>query len=185
MAYSMSASRQHYAIYGDIVLQRTVCPECGDSSLVAQGVTLCCNAAVDFSTTETKRMSRAPFVRRQPSTSVKMALILKQENRCFYCDRLFGTSLVRHGRLWQLRPTWDHYVPFAYCGSNPAENFVAACQICNGYKSSMIFETREEAQLYIRSRWGKEFGLEELDPVGPTPPPGPTRPAPTTGDAPA
>jgi 5-methylcytosine-specific restriction endonuclease McrA len=132
---------------------------------VVDGVTLCCRAAVEFTTTETKRMSRSEFTRRQPSVETKRALLLAQENRCFYCERRFGTSIIRRGRLWQLRPTWDHYVPFAYCGSNPAKNFVAACQVCNGYKSSMMFQTREDAQLYIRSRWGKESGLEDLDAV--------------------
>jgi 5-methylcytosine-specific restriction endonuclease McrA len=154
---------QHYALYGQTVMQRTTCPECGDHSLVVGGATLCCGVHVEFSTTESKRMSRSEFIRRQPSTQTKRNLLSKQENRCFYCDRRFGTSIVRHGRLWLLKPTWDHYVPFAYCGSNPAENFVAACQVCNGYKSSMIFQTREEAQLYVQSRWGKEFGPEDAE----------------------
>jgi 5-methylcytosine-specific restriction endonuclease McrA len=155
---TMDGSDQHYALYGQTVMQRAVCPECGDHSLIVEGATLCCHANVEFLTNETKRMSRTRFVRRQPSAHTKQTLLLRQENRCYYCDR-----------LWILRPTWDHYVPFAYCGSNPAENFVAACQVCNGYKSSMMFQTREEAQLYLRSRWGKEFGLEEVGVPGSAP----------------
>ena len=116
-----------------------------------------------FSTNETIRMSPSSFIRRRPPLSVQRGILDAQANRCYYCDRPFGSSVIRRGRLTILKAVWDHYIPFAYRGSNPAENFVAACQVCNGFKSSMIFETREEAQLYLRRRWALDQSVEDLN----------------------
>lgn len=49
-----------------------------------------------------------------------------------------------------LKLQWDHVDPWVYSLNNKDQNFVAACQICNGIKSSMIFNSVEEARVYIQ-----------------------------------
>jgi len=52
-----------------------------------------------------------------------------------------------------LRINFDHVVPFAYSQNNYRHNFVAACHICNSIKSSMMFNTLDEARAYIVATW--------------------------------
>lgn len=96
-------------------------------------------------------MSEASIVRRQPTEEEKREILAAQGNRCMYCERSFGSPVIRKGRLVWLRVTWDHLVPFSYGQNNYRYNFVAACQICNGLKGSMMFATIEEARTYIVS----------------------------------
>lgn len=48
-----------------------------------------------------------------------------------------------------LQVNWDHKVPFAYSQNNGNQNFVAACQICNRLKSRIMFNSLEEARVYL------------------------------------
>jgi hypothetical protein len=32
-------------------------------------------------------------------------------------------------------------------------HFVAACQICNSFKSNLMFETEEEVRIHVARRW--------------------------------
>jgi len=98
-----------------------------------------------------KRMSQAADVRRQPTAEEKGLILELQENCCLYCQRRFDSAVIRKGKLSWLRVTWDHVVPFSYSQNNSAVNFVAACQICNGIKGSLMFVTIEEARVYIAS----------------------------------
>jgi len=94
-------------------------------------------------------MSQAQDRRKAPTAAERQMILELQGNRCLYCEMLFGAAVERKGRLIFLKVNWDHFVPFAYTQNNYAYNFVAACQICNGIKSSMTFKTVEEAKVYI------------------------------------
>ncbi len=63
---------------------------------------------------------------------------------------------MRGTKLVILKVCWDHRIPFAYSQDNRALNFVAACQICNGIKSSLMFERLEDARGYIYRRLQKK-----------------------------
>ena len=90
--------------------------------------------------------------RRPPPLWARRLQLAKQENRCFYCDWEFGSWVAKRSRPVRLRVVWDHWVPYAYLQANPALNFVAACQLCNGLKRSDMFESVEEARRIIGKR---------------------------------
>lgn len=73
---------------------------------------------------------------------------------CFYCDREFG-SVVWVKRERTLRVHWDHVTPYVHTFDNREVNFVAACQICNGWKSDKVFDTIEEIRGYLQRKWDK------------------------------
>ena len=142
---------QHYALYGNVVMPREYCPSCRQWALVVEGRLACCQMPTDLGSRQTKRMSQAPDIRRQPTEEEKRQILEGQQKHCLYCERTFGSAVIRKGKLTWLRVTWDHLVPFCYGQNNNAINFVAACQICNGIKGSLMFATIEEAQTYIVS----------------------------------
>lgn len=76
-------------------------------------------------------------LRHQPRNNRQKELLQEQENRCFWCCQEFGTIVERKGKYKTLMPVWDHLIPIATGGSSKDNNFVAACQICNGIKGAM------------------------------------------------
>jgi 5-methylcytosine-specific restriction endonuclease McrA len=105
-------------------------------------------------------MSEAPDVRRQPTGEEKRLILENQGRRCLYCQRMFGSAVIRKGKIVWLKVTWDHVVPFSYSQNNHGHNFAAACQICNGLKGSLMFATIEEARTHILAL----LEVQELDP---------------------
>ena len=140
---------QHYAHYGNVVIQREYCFRCHRHAFVSDGKLACCGSPSDFETTKSKRMSEAQDRRKGPNAETRRVILELQGNRCLYCDLLFASAVERKGRLIFLKVNWDHFVPFAYSQNNYAYNFVAACQICNGIKGSMTFKTLEDAKAYV------------------------------------
>jgi CRISPR/Cas system Type II protein with McrA/HNH and RuvC-like nuclease domain len=59
-------------------------------------------------------------------------------------------------------PNWDHIVPYSYSYSNADDNFVAACSICNSFKSSHVFENIIECKSYLKKRWDKHLRLRKI-----------------------
>jgi len=59
-------------------------------------------------------------------------------------------------KIVKVIPCWDHYIPYAYSQNNYPYNFVAACALCNGIKSSHLFDTLEEAIEYVKRRRAKK-----------------------------
>ena len=147
----MTTSAQHYALYGNVAIPREYCPSCRQWALVIEGRLACCNNPTDLGSRRTKRMSEAPDVRRQPTEEEKREILETQENRCLYCQKAFGSAVIRKEKLVWLRVTWDHLVPFCYSQNNYRYNFVAACQICNGVKGSLMFATVDEARTHVLS----------------------------------
>ena len=48
---------------------------------------------------------------------------------------------------------YDHIEPFSYGYNQRLENFVASCKLCNQWKSNKIFNSVEEIQDYLQSKW--------------------------------
>ena len=140
---------QHYAHYGNVVIQREYCVRCRQYALLIDGKLTCCGSLSNFDSTRMKRMSQAQDRRKGPNAAERQTILDLQGNRCLYCDLLFNSAVERRGRLIFLKVNWDHFVPFAYSQNNYAYNFVAACQICNGIKGSNTFKTLEEARIYV------------------------------------
>ncbi|MCJ2531206.1 MAG: HNH endonuclease [Candidatus Thermoplasmatota archaeon] len=153
---------QMYALYGNVVLRRSRCPECGDTSFVLDGVSACCHATIDFETSRSRRMSDARDRRKGPSQQRKREIRELQEECCFYCGRRFGSYVYRGFNLVWLRVHFDHVVAYAYSRNNYSDNFVAACHICNGLKGSKMFETVDQAKAFLLLRWEKKGIRDEL-----------------------
>lgn len=91
--------------------------------------------------------------RRSCPTHVQVDVLIAQDNRCLYCGHRFGDLVVRKGNDWQwLEIEWDHFVPFAYSNANPDDGWVAACHLCNSYKSDLIFPDVLAVRVHILER---------------------------------
>ena len=146
----------HIAYYGAVAIQRAYCPVCKSWTLVVDGRTSCC--ATRLETHEElgqHRETEARNERRVPTKRDQSLILDAQQNRCYYCDAEFDGE---HTRV-----TWDHVVPFSYCGNNHRDNFVAACQVCNNLKAdrllpeSTVFDKRE-LRILARELRKKSFG---------------------------
>lgn len=75
--------------------------------------------------------------------------IERQGHLCFYCQLPFGTvARTKRGNVTQ-NAVGDHWIPWAFSGNSSEPNAVAACDICNSYKSSDIYESPERATIEI------------------------------------
>ena len=94
---------------------------------------------------------------RIPKKAKRDEILALQNNRCYWCDREFETSVVSPSNtLYVLHPQWDHYIPFSYTNKNDDDQFVASCIRCNCHKSSYIItssEKEEELRKYLKIRW--------------------------------
>jgi hypothetical protein len=88
---------------------------------------------------------------------LKSDILVHQDYRCLYCMFNFGSVITRslHKSVLTVMH-WDHFVPFSYICYSPGDNWVAACNICNLYKQSLIYETLEEARTDIMDRWARD-----------------------------
>jgi hypothetical protein len=162
----MSESKlDHLALFGNVRIVRSLCPECERWAFVLDGERGCCGMPYTSAHPERfKRIVEPEQRRRILKVSEKRAILEAQENRCFYCELEFGTYAIHHGRLKQVRLNWDHLVPFNFSQNNSAENYVAACGFCNQWKRDMVFQTVEEAKVFIANRWAIERNRQEVPP---------------------
>ena len=146
----------HIAIYGNQKMKRGYCPRCKKSALIIGGLLQCCETQVGglSSVHRVKLMSQPAQRRKLPSLEERREIVEAQGNKCFYCEREFGTPFLKgHKHTLQfLNVTWDHLAPYSFAQNNQKQNFVAACQICNGIKGSMVFETISDARRYVQKK---------------------------------
>ena len=156
--------KTHWALYGNVVLKRGYCVECKRFAIVLDNRLQCCDALLKESPTKVRRMSDVPLGRDVPSREVQRKILKEQEQRCLYCQRLFGSKLWRGRKEIALRVTWDHVSPFVYSLDNRDQNFAAACQVCNSLKSCKIFQTLEDARVYLTNKAAQK-GYTTVRPV--------------------
>lgn len=152
VAHTMRRS-PHLALYGNVAITRVYCETCDGYTLVIRGHKQCCDEVFIDEVTRIKRITNVPFGRRGPSAKYRERQLRAQDNRCFYCHRRFGATVYRRARPLTLKINWDHMIPYDYARNNHDLNFVAACHVCNGLKSSLIFDMVELARLHINARW--------------------------------
>ena len=145
-------SKSTLAIYGNVTLQRGFCESCQTYAIVRNGRLQCCGTSYDKAPKKFERMSSPDAIRKSPPKKEKDQILRDQDNCCFYCGVRFGSIRIRNGKPFIVKINWDHKLPFAYSQNNCTSNFVAACHICNEIKSSLIFQTVEEAQLYLKAK---------------------------------
>jgi 5-methylcytosine-specific restriction endonuclease McrA len=90
-----------------------------------------------------------------PSKNLLIKRVVAQNEKCGYCDRLFGSMVLIDGNFVTLKAEPDHFTPRAKRLNNSASNIVAACQVCNGLKSSRSFATIEQARIVLQAAWAE------------------------------
>jgi 5-methylcytosine-specific restriction endonuclease McrA len=142
-------TKKHLAVFGNIKMLRVYCPDCKGMTLVRDGIRLCCDRpSKETRFKKIKIESEPAHFRHKPSIHKQKEILKKQEDKCLYCGRKFGSPYLRDNKVKILQLNWDHIVPYSYSFNNK-NNFVAACHICNGIKSNKIFNTVEEVFYYV------------------------------------
>lgn len=145
-------SRCHVALYGNTPIQRGTCPKCKDVAFIRHGVYVCCGTPTEEDAKNVQRICEPEQRRHAPAKKEQDRILEEQQFRCIYCDMPFGTIRHRGSKPVGLSIVWDHKLPYSATQNNDAENFAAACQICNGIKSNFHFRTIEEAQIFLMDK---------------------------------
>lgn len=136
------------AYYGGVVLLREYCPECKDYAIIIGNELQCCGLKLrpeqpdEPRVYRRRRMSEGSLHRIRISTKAKKACLRFQINQCLYCGAHVSIGTAH----------FDHFIPRSYSQDDSADNIVAACAKCNSLKSDLMFQTVEEARVYICQR---------------------------------
>ncbi len=84
----------------------------------------------------------ADGARRGSLTKYLLILEALDEDRCFYCNRVFSADL---------RPSVDHVLPWSFLLADPLWDLVLACMECNLAKSDRLPERQFMDQLVKRN----------------------------------
>lgn len=141
------------ALYGNVGIIRAFCQECQRTALVVEGIRQCCDQILNEEVNGTERIIEPEAIKRQPNTREKIVILHRQHDRCLYCDRRLGSLIWYKGKRVTLRVNYDHVLPFEYARDNSLGNFVAACHVCNHWKSNKLFNCLEEIQVYVTEKW--------------------------------
>ena len=150
--------RTHLALYGNVALKRAYCEVCQTNAFVIGGKLQCCDRPYDTKPEVIRRESQPAPKRRRPGLTEQRAILEAQDYSCIYCQQRFDSIRYRGKKPFKLRIHWDHSVPFAHTMNNRVENFVAACHVCNPLKSDKIFDSLDDARVYLHTaRLGKGY----------------------------
>lgn len=147
--------KRHLMQYGNTILQRGYCISCQATAIILKDVLQCCDRVVADNDKPKPLYLATParLRRKKPSSKQRSHILAIQENKCKYCSHTFGSYVLKNNKVTALRVVWDHHIPYSYGANNNKENFVAACQICNGLKSNKIFDSLEQLVDYIKRKW--------------------------------
>lgn len=157
------------SLYGKVALNKERCPSCQTMAFVFDGELACCGRLIEVDPQKYKREVICGIgARPKIPQRLREEIIKSQDGHCLYCELPFGCSITRMKARRQrissgvfgasLEPKFlrvvlvariDHMVPWSYQGHHESGNLAAACQVCNGIKSSKCFKTVEEARVYI------------------------------------
>src|SRR5689334_22301640 len=141
------------SLYGNVGMLRTFCQDCQRMTLVIDNIRQCCNRDDDGIIAGTERIVEPEYIKRSPSRTERIKILRRQHERCLYCGRRLGSLVWYKGKQIFLRVNYDHVLPFEYACDNSLGNFVAACHVCNHWKSDLIFNHLEEIQIYVTEKW--------------------------------
>ena len=139
-------------------MYRSSCPNCGEKIFTEDLNFKCNDCKHEFiGTIDSLRIEANVLKRKTPKSSIKNKILMEQDHSCYWCSREFGTVYFRYNKISSLSPNWDHIIPYSYSLSNADDNFVASCSICNGFKSSHMFDSDRRCRAYIKKRWIKHL----------------------------
>lgn len=142
-------AQRHFALYGNAKIERAYCHICQGFAFVRGNSLACCGSPAPEPTKAAKRMSETEKRRKIPGRAFQVWQLEYQDGKCFYCQIHLGGYAFRNGRAIKLKIHWDHLVPYSYSQNNKPVNFVASCHICNMIKRALMFQTVEEARIYV------------------------------------
>lgn len=140
------------ALYGNVSIPKAYCDACQREAFLIHGRFACCDKLIrlaDAAPTRFVRMSSPELRRKQPTAKERKRILYEQDGRCFYCGALFWSEGIRYGTQVRIQMVWDHQMPFSYSQDNRSTNFVAACHVCNTLKSAKVFQTVDDAKVYL------------------------------------
>lgn len=152
----MMAKKPVMALYGSIAIEKMYCVDCKTESFIKHGLLVCCDKVVEELPKKYIRETSASNKRKKPSPKKQARILEEQGNKCLYCGHTFGDIVHRGEDIIILKINWDHMLPWIFSHNNQVSNFAAACQVCNGIKSSRIFESFQKAQEHIAGRRKKK-----------------------------
>lgn len=144
------------ATYGKVQLQRKYCPECKEISFVVGNVFQCCDMNIKDVPIKYEKMIDNRGVRTSLSRSKQKEIKEKQFNKCIYCGVYFGTPYLYKNKIRRTKINYDHLLPFSFLQDNPDDNWVDSCNICNGIKSNIIFDSMQDVIHHIMCRIKKK-----------------------------
>lgn len=141
-------------IIGKNILYRVFCPKCDDYLLLPKNK-LSCDCGSKFfieGVSENDNILCRSLRKKKLSKDFKELLIKKFNNTCVYCRNEIGSVVSRNNKIFTLKAAFDHFVPYAYLQTNPDDNYILSCNVCNGIKSDLIFEDIDTARHYINKK---------------------------------
>ena len=152
-----------FYLYGSVALKRQFCPDCKQNAIVLDGKLQCCDRLVTVAR-KYRRISENRMPRQRPRRAVRDWLLNIQANRCAYCGAQFGDFIqnTNTGNVIQVRLQWDHAVPYSFLRTNPKNNWLAACHVCNGMKNNKMFDSLADARAVLARKRFK-CGFETYD----------------------
>ena len=149
--------------YGKVIMFRTNCPKCKETLFEPKLHFKCDVCSLQFQGIVTSLRTEVDRPRKKkPSPIIREQILDQQGFKCYWCYREFDTIYLRYNSISTLSINWDHVIPYAYSNSNADENFVAACSVCNSFKSSKIFDNDEQCKNYLKQRWDKHLRLRKI-----------------------
>ena len=140
--------------FGNIVVFKAMCPNCNQMAIIIDNRFQCCNSSAQLEEVEKfkKKRESITYLRKCRPPKKQIEEILRHQNyQCLYC----GKSL--RGKV---PIEFDHFVPFTYTENK--NSFVGSCRTCNRIKQNFLFNSIEEARIYILSkRKEKRLPIEE------------------------
>ena len=101
------------------------------------------------------RQLRASTEKRNPlSKGEQRKTVEAQCRKCIYCSRAFGSLVFdNESKPVKLQERFDHFEPYALRKNNRKENIFAACQICNSFKSDLVFDSLVDTRAFLARKW--------------------------------
>lgn len=158
----MARQSSYLAVYGNTGIKKAWRKECKAFGFIVNDERGCCGAPFTYNPKRWKRESLPCGFREKPGNALGRQILESQQHKCLYCDKQFGSLVWVKNVRKRLRHVWDHRIPFAFLRGNPKSNWVASCQVCNGWKSDLLFNNLEEIRVYVAVKWEKSVSQETV-----------------------
>ncbi len=78
---------------------------------------------------------------------------LEEINICYWCGRNTYSEVVTKKGIIVLTKHIEHKIPYAFTQKHKRDNLVVSCNLCNKFKSDIVFEDDEHVRYYLSKKW--------------------------------